>query len=127
MLVRKGDFKRDKKHRKKKRKKEKKKKKRSNARGCAPSFVLGWQASAARFSSPLDLTRKWSPRRPGSPTVGENVGWQWFVEGERIDAHLQKRVQKNLDHIGSLKASELVAAMLERDRANRKIWITSFS
>ena len=72
-------------------------------------------------------------------------GWRWSPEGERIDARSQKREQKILDHIGSLKASELVAPMLEqknldhilflkanelmlaRKNANRKIWITLVS
>ena len=65
---------------------------------------------------------------PSRFSPGQRESWVEMVsEGERIDARSQKREQKNLDRIGSLKASELVAPMLERERANQKILITFFS
>ena len=65
---------------------------------------------------------------PSRFSPGQRKRWVEMVsEGERIDARSQKREQKNLDHIGSLKASELVAPMLERERANRKTLSTFFS
>ena len=60
--------------------------------------VLGWQASASRFSSTLDLTKKCSPRRSGSPRPEKKVGGD-----------------------SSLKANEL---MLAHKNANIKIWNT---
>ena len=43
-----------------------------------------------------------------------------LLDGERA-------TKTDLDRMGSLKASELVAPMLGRERANRKILITLFS
>ena len=67
------------------------------------------------------LARKSANRKSGS---------YGFHEGERIsgtDARVRACKQKKLDHIIFLKASELVAPILGRERANRKILITLFS
>ena len=55
----------------KKRKKEENNKKTFQGTRMGSSVVFGWQASASRFSSTLDLTQKGSPRRTGFPQFEE--------------------------------------------------------